>query len=82
MVKEGIHRLTYSPESMPSPTVHARLGLSDAHRNKGGLTRNSIRISMLNLPAQQNENALHGQLWLLLLSLTSLSAQFLKAQLV
>lgn len=53
MVKEGIHRLTYSPEAMPSPTVHAHLGLSDACRNKGGLTMNSIRISMLNLPSHK-----------------------------
>lgn len=57
-------------------------GLSDACRNKGGLTMNSIRTSMLNLPELQNENALQGQLCLLLLSLTSFSGQFLKAQLV
>lgn len=82
MVKEGIHSLTYSPAAMPSPTVHAHPGPSDACGNKGGLTMNSIRISMLNLPEPQNENALHGQLWLLLFSLTSLSGQFLKAQLV
>lgn len=76
MVKEGIHRLTYSPETVPNPTVRAQLGFSDACRNKGGLTMNSIRISMLNLREPLNENAL------LLLPLTSLSGQFLKAQLV
>lgn len=55
MVKEGIHRLTYSPAAMPSLTAHAHLGLSDACRNKGGLTMNSIRVSMPNLPEPQSE---------------------------